>query len=157
MSSEVTVWNKVMGAALSMPGVKVDRDEFLKKELKIYCSPEQLEQAISSRPINGVSKDVIDRIASACINSHTAKVTAVSAIAGIPGGLAMAGTIPAETRQQGQQHRHTVRHLQGHLQQGGQRRADRDQTKSVQPLPSGQFVGQDPQTSHRQRGHSTVD
>lgn len=99
MSSEVTVWNKVMGAALSMPGVKVDRDEFLKKELKIYCSPEQLEQAISSRPINGVSKDVIDRIASACINSHTAKVTAVSAIAGIPGGLAMAGTIPADMAQ----------------------------------------------------------
>ena len=36
-------------------------------------------------------------------------------------------------------------------------RADRDQTKSVQPLPSGQFVGQDPQTSHRQRGHPAID
>lgn len=34
MSNEVTIWNKVMGAALSMPGVKVDRDDFLKKELK---------------------------------------------------------------------------------------------------------------------------
>lgn len=99
MSSEVTIWNKVMGAALSMPGVKVDRDDFLKKELKNYCSPEQLNLAISSRPINGVSKEIIDRIANACINSHTTKVTTISAVAGIPGGFAMAGTIPADMAQ----------------------------------------------------------
>lgn len=99
MSNEVTIWNKVMGAALSMPGVKVDRDDFLKKELKNYCSPEQLNLAISSRPINGVSKEIIDRIANACINSHTTKVTTISAVAGIPGGFAMAGTIPADMAQ----------------------------------------------------------
>lgn len=99
MSNEVTIWNKVMGAALSMPGVKVDRDDFLKKELKNYCSPEQLNLAISSRPINGVSKEIIDRIANACINSHTTKVTTISAVAGIPGGFAMAGTIPADMTQ----------------------------------------------------------
>jgi len=99
MSSEVTIWNKVMGAALSMPGVKVDRDDFLKKELKNYCSPEQLNLATSNRPINGVSKEIIDRIANACINSHTTKVTTISAVAGIPGGFAMAGTIPADMTQ----------------------------------------------------------
>ena len=99
MSSEVTIWNKVMGAALSMPGVKVDRDDFLKKELKNYCSPEQLNLAISNRPINGVSKEIIDRIANACINTHTTKVTTISAVAGIPGGFAMAGTIPADMTQ----------------------------------------------------------
>lgn len=99
MSSEVTIWNKVMGAALSMPGVKVDRDDFLKKELKNYCSPEQLNLATSNRPINGVSKEIIDRIANACINSHTTKVTTIYAVAGIPGGFAMAGTIPADMTQ----------------------------------------------------------
>lgn len=88
-----------MGAALSMPGVKVDRDDFLKKELKNYCSPEQLNLAISNRPINGVSKEIIDRIANACINSHTTKVTTISAVAGIPGGFAMAGTTPADMTQ----------------------------------------------------------
>ena len=82
-----------------MPGVKVDRDDFLRKELKNYCSPEQLNLAISSRPINGVSKEIIDRIANACINSHTTKVTTISAVAGIPGGFAMAGTIPADMAQ----------------------------------------------------------
>lgn len=99
MSDEVTIWNKVMGAALSMPGVKVDRDDFLRKELKTYCSSKQLDQAISTRPINGVSKEIIDRIANACINSHTTKVTTISAVAGIPGGFAMAGTIPADMAQ----------------------------------------------------------
>lgn len=99
MSNEVTIWNKVMGAALSMPGVKIDRDDFLKKELMNYCSPEQLNLAISSRPINGVSKEIIDRIANSCINSHTTKVTTISAVAGIPGGFAMAGTIPADMAQ----------------------------------------------------------
>lgn len=99
MSGEITTWNKIMGAALSMPGVKVDRDNFLRKELKSYCSAEQLNRAIESRPINGVSKEVIDTIANACINSHTTKVTTISTIAGIPGGLAMIGTIPADLAQ----------------------------------------------------------
>lgn len=88
-----------MGTALAMPGVKVDRDDFLKKELCNYCSQEQIEQAISTRPIDIVPKEILDKIANACINSHTTKVTAISAAAGIPGGIAMAATIPADIAQ----------------------------------------------------------
>lgn len=88
-----------MGTALAMPGVKVDRDDFLKKELCNYCSQEQIEQAISTRPIDIVPKEILDKIANACINSHTTKVTAISAAAGIPGGIAMAATIPADMAQ----------------------------------------------------------
>lgn len=99
MSDGIAVWNKVMGAALAMPGVKVDRDNFLRKELRVYCSSEELERAVSTRPICGTSKEIIDRIANACINSHTAKVTAISVVAGIPGGLGMAATIPADMAQ----------------------------------------------------------
>lgn len=99
MSDGTSTWNKVMGAALAMPGVKVDRDDFLTKELRNYCTSEQLERAILGRPIYGTSKEVIDRIANACINSHTTKVTTISAAAGIPGGFAMAATIPADMAQ----------------------------------------------------------
>lgn len=99
MADEITVWNKVMGAALAMPGVKVDRDNFLRTELKCYCSSEQLEQAVLGRPINSVSREVIDRVANACINSHTTKVTAISTVAGIPGGIVIAATIPADMAQ----------------------------------------------------------
>lgn len=38
-------------------------------------------------------------MANACINNHTAKVTAISAAAGIPGGIAMAATIPGDMAQ----------------------------------------------------------
>ena len=74
-------------------------DEFLRRELKIYCSSEQLDQAVFGRPAFIVSKDIIDRIANACINSHTTKVTTISTVAGMPGGFAMAATIPADMAQ----------------------------------------------------------
>ena len=99
MADGVSMWNKVMGVALAMPGVKVDRDEFLRRELKSYCSPEQLDQAVFGRPTTVVSKDIIDRIANACINNHTTKVTTTSTVAGMPGGFAMAATIPADMAQ----------------------------------------------------------
>lgn len=99
MANEATVWNKVMGAALAIPGVKVDRADFLKKELQNYCSQEQLEHAISGKPMDGVSQEVIDRIADACINSHTTKVTLISTAMGVPGGPFIGGTIAADIAQ----------------------------------------------------------
>lgn len=96
MSDEITVWNKVLGAAMAMPGVKVNRDSFLKKELSTFCNAEQVEKAISVSPISCVPSNVIDNIAKACINNHTSKVTLTSAVSGIPGGFAMFGTIPAD-------------------------------------------------------------
>lgn len=99
MSGEITVWNKLLGTVMSMPGVKVNRDTFLKRELVAYCTPEQVEKALSSSPTTCIPIDVIDKIANACINNHTTKVTAISAISGLPGGLAMFGTIPADIAQ----------------------------------------------------------
>lgn len=96
MSGEITIWNKILGTAMSMPGVKVDRNSFLKKELVGYSTQEQVEQAISGNPVSCIPIDVIDKIANACINNHTAKVTTISAVTGIPGGLAMVGTISAD-------------------------------------------------------------
>jgi tellurite resistance protein len=99
MSNEVSVWNKVMSAAMSMPGVKVDRESFLSKELKPYCTDDKINVAISEQPIKVVNKDIIDRIAKSCINNHTTKVTCLSAAAGMPGGIVMAATIPADMAQ----------------------------------------------------------
>lgn len=99
MANEVTVWDKVMGAALAMPYVQVDREEFLTKELTRYCSPEKLCKAISGRPIDVLSKDVIDRVANACISSHTARVTGISALTGLPGGPAVFAAVPADLAQ----------------------------------------------------------
>ena len=51
MANEVSIWNKVMSSAMTVPGVKVDRESFLRKEFSLYCSAEQLDKVISIRHI----------------------------------------------------------------------------------------------------------
>ena len=100
MSTELGKWDKVMSVALSVPGVKVNRNEFLVAALNNLCSVEQLKQiADGNRPTDYLSIEVIDRLADSYINSHTTKVTALSAAAGLPGGWSMAATIPADLAQ----------------------------------------------------------
>jgi len=91
------VWDKVMGAALAIPGVKVDRAGFLRSQLAPYCDACQIRLAIEVGPANaGVPSDVIDKLANGCIRLHVAAASGISFAAGIPGGLAMAATIPAD-------------------------------------------------------------
>ena len=89
-----------MSVAMSVPGVKVNRKEFLVAALSKLCSLEQLKQiSDGKRPADYLSIETIDRLADSYINSHTTKVTALSAAAGLPGGLSMAATIPADLAQ----------------------------------------------------------
>ena len=91
------VWDKVMGAALAIPGVKVDRAGFLRSQLAPYCDACQIRLAIEGRPANaGVPLDVIDKLANGVIKRHVAAASGISFAAGLPGGWAMAGTIPAD-------------------------------------------------------------
>lgn len=99
MNNEALIWNKILSAVLKMPGVKVDRVAFLQKELKPYCSASKLEMLTNVRPYTIVDDKVIDRVAGSVIKRHTAMATTASAIAGLPGGLAMAATIPGDISQ----------------------------------------------------------
>lgn len=97
---EVTeLWNKTLHAAIKLPFVGINRNEFLTKELQPYCTQEQIELAINDSPIKVLSKRQIDRIANGCINYHTTIVCATSALSGLPGGWFMAATIPADIAQ----------------------------------------------------------
>jgi uncharacterized membrane protein len=96
---EITLWNKILKGAMELPLVKVDRAAFLKKELMLYCNPEDLEKVVSTSPVHFVDKKIVNKIANGCINFHLTSVTATSALAGIPGGLAMFGTVPADITQ----------------------------------------------------------
>lgn len=98
-SKESLSWNRVLTAVLDLPGVKVDRVAFLRKELKAYCSASKLDLLESVRPYTIVSDRTIDSVAKKCINRHTTLATAASTIAGLPGGLAMAATIPSDITQ----------------------------------------------------------
>ena len=85
---------------MKLPLVKINREAFLKKELKGKCSEKQIQIAIENNPAYaGIGRSVIDPIAKQVINYETNKVSAISFAAGIPGGVAMVGTIPADITQ----------------------------------------------------------
>lgn len=94
----MSTWSNVMSAAMSLPGIEVDRDSFLRDELKYYCKPADLARAVESL-LSVLSLGQLDRIAHSVINNHTLGVTLTSAAAGIPGGLALFGTIPGDIAQ----------------------------------------------------------
>jgi len=100
----------ILKSAMNLPGVQIRRSDFLKKELSKRYSPDVVELAISKNPAcAGISVSDIDKIAKYCINSETNRVSAISFFAGIPGGLAMIGTVPADIAQY---FAHVVRVLQ---------------------------------------------
>ena len=82
-------------------GVRINRDEFLRQELsKLHMSDDAITSAIDSNPLlAGVALTEIDRIADEAISYETNKSAAISFVAGIPGGFAMLGTIPADLMQ----------------------------------------------------------
>ena len=99
MEKENIVWNKILATVLKMPGVKVDRISFLRQELRPYCNQSRLQIIGSVRPYTVVSEQVIEKLARQCVRRHTTLATATSAVAGLPGGLAMAATMPADLTQ----------------------------------------------------------
>ena len=93
-------WDRIMGASLALPGTKVDRNSFLYSQLHNHCDETQVRKAIEDRPANaGIPSNLIDRLADACIKSHVRKASAISFGTGLPGGWAMAATIPADLAQ----------------------------------------------------------
>jgi uncharacterized membrane protein YebE (DUF533 family) len=98
-NKESITWSRVLSTVLELPGVKVDRTAFLRKALKPYCGAQRLDLLDSVRPYTIVSDKVIDVVATKCINRHTALATTASTIAGLPGGLALAATLPGDITQ----------------------------------------------------------
>lgn len=82
-------------------GVRISREGFLRQELrKLHLSDAQIEHAIASDPVSaGISRKLLDKLANDAISFETKKSTALSFAAGIPGGLAMLGTVPADLTQ----------------------------------------------------------
>ena len=99
MNTEISLWNKTLKSAIALPLVRVEREAFLRKELALYCTNEQLDIAISESPIKVLTKKQINRIANGCIKYHLTLVCAASALAGVPGGWGMLATVPADIAQ----------------------------------------------------------
>nr|MBQ4318527.1 hypothetical protein [Clostridia bacterium] len=93
-------FNELLKSAVGLPGVKISRTSFLTSALKPYFSEDIVQKAVANNPASaGISIDEISKIADESIKFETRNVTLISTAAGIPGGLAIIGTIPADLAQ----------------------------------------------------------
>ena len=100
MSNGTEMFEVLMTNAVKLPGVKVDRKEFLAQSFSKYVSAEQLSLVVEKGPIEAnVSQAIIKKVAKRNIANHTMKSSGASFVTGIPGGLTLAATIPADTAQ----------------------------------------------------------
>lgn len=91
-------WNltTIISAAIKIPGVKVNRSDFLRDQFK-KASPQMMETILEKGPIAaGCSRSELKRMAQKIVKIRTSISTGTSFLAGIPGGIAMAATIPAD-------------------------------------------------------------
>ena len=97
-SGQVSLTN-VISSAIRVPGVKVDRSSFLREQFK-SLEPDAVELIVNDGPVKaGVSREELRKKAGRIIKTDTAVSTSASFAAGIPGGIAMAATVPADMLQ----------------------------------------------------------
>jgi hypothetical protein len=97
-SSNEFALENIITSAVQIPGVKVDRKKFL---AEMFASEDViLQDVIEFGPIqSNVSQEKLAQLASKLILKRTSQSSIASFVAGIPGGLAMAATIPADVLQ----------------------------------------------------------
>lgn len=85
---------------LRIPGIKIKREEFLRKELFKRYPQEVIDIAVAESPMKAkIPVKEIDKIADDVIKFERNCVSGISAALGIPGGWAMVATIPADIAQ----------------------------------------------------------
>ena len=90
----------IMQRAASLKVVKIDREVFLRTEIKKRFPDIDADLAVDATPAEaGIAPEDLDRMAIDAIDFETKKCAGISFLAGIPGGLAMVGTVPADLAQ----------------------------------------------------------
>lgn len=80
--------------------VKINRGDFLRSEIKKRFPEIDADFAVETTPAEtGIAPEDLDRMAIDVIDLETKKCAGLSFLAGIPGGLAMVGTVPADLAQ----------------------------------------------------------
>lgn len=84
--------------AVKLPGVKVDRSKFL---AEVFANDNvSLQDVIDRGPVSaGLTQERIEKAATKLIFARTSQSSITSFVAGIPGGFAMAATIPMDVAQ----------------------------------------------------------
>lgn len=87
----------VIVKGLRVPGIKINRANFLQKELLKRYPQEMIDEAIRTNPMSaGIKPKDIDEIADQVIEHERRGVSGISTALSMPGGAAMLATIPAD-------------------------------------------------------------
>ena len=90
--------DKIITSAIQVPGVKVNRKAFLAETFP--NSDMDIAELIEKGPVEmGISQEELSKIAKKLILQRTSSSSLISFATGLPGGLAMAATIPANVMQ----------------------------------------------------------
>lgn len=85
---------------LKTPGIKINREEFLRKEFKKNYPEETIDLIVAHNPsYANVSKEDINKIADEVIKFERNCVSGISTALGMPGGAAMIATLPTDIAQ----------------------------------------------------------
>lgn len=90
----------VIKTAIQIPGAKVNRELFLREQFADIENSEQVEKIIALGPVAArCTREELARRAKIIVQKNTALSTSASFLAGLPGGWAMAISIPADLAQ----------------------------------------------------------
>ena len=86
--------------AMKVPGAKINRENFLRKELHRRYSKVIIDKAVGVNPAYaGISREEVDKLARHAIDYETNKATAISFTTGLPGGVVGVAAIPVDVIQ----------------------------------------------------------
>lgn len=85
---------------LRIPGVRIDREDFLRKQFMKNYANDVIQDAVKFNPAHaGITVDEIDNIADQVIQYERNCVSGISLALGAPGGVAMFATLPTDIAQ----------------------------------------------------------
>ena len=90
---------QVLQQVVKLPVVKVDREKFLVEKFSKELDRKDIPTLIEQGPTALLPQESLDRVAKACIKDNVLLASGTSVLAGLPGGIVMAITIPTDVAQ----------------------------------------------------------
>lgn len=98
--NSLDVFNKIMDIVLKMPGIKIEREAFFRKEFAPYAESDKIEVAILTSPSHaGIDTETLDKAAYGVVKYHVMISSSISFADGLPGGWWLAASIPTDIAQ----------------------------------------------------------
>ena len=90
---------KVLQQVVKLPVVKVNREKFLVEKFSKELDKKDIAKLLEQGPPSLLPQETLDRVARSCIKDNVLRASGTSILAGLPGGILMALTIPTDVAQ----------------------------------------------------------